>query len=130
MLDASQAIDPDEYIKHVTEDVVIHPPGFIMGPGSIVGHDEVRAAFEKLRDTIGPKRRFLVERRRYFLDREVQDRVLVTVELTISDPNSESFGTDAAMLNTMAGNKVSRIDSWTTREEGLAQLRDPIEFHA
>lgn len=130
LLDASEALSPDKYLRHVTQDVVIHSPGFIMGPLEIVGHDEVRAAFERLKETLGPKRKFFVGRRRYFLDHEDESKVLVTVQLTISDPYSHSFGTEVAMLNTMAGDKVSRVDSWTTPEEGLAQLKDPVEIDA
>ena len=129
MLDASEAVNPDEYVRHVTEDVVINPPAFIMGPEEVVGHDGVREAAEKLRDILGPRRKLRVRRRRYFVDRKDDSKVLVMVELTIEDP-AGSFGTQAAMLNTMDDSKVSRIDSWTTHEEGLAQLQDPVEVLA
>jgi ketosteroid isomerase-like protein len=127
MLDASEAVNADKYLSHVTEDVVIRPPGFIIGPGEIRGHEEIRAGFERLKGILGSDRQLHLGERRYFLDRADESKVLVGVEITISDKGAPgSFGTQAAMLCTLVGDKVSRLDSWTTREEGLAQLQDPV----
>lgn len=127
LLDASEAVDVDKYLGHVTEDVVVRPPGFVIGPAEICGHEALRKGFAKLRETLGSDRSLHLRQRGFFLDRADESKVLVGMEITISDKRTgESFGTQASMLNTLVGEKVSRIESWTTREDGLAQLQDPV----
>jgi hypothetical protein len=128
ILDASEAVDLDAYLPHVTEDVAIHPPGFVIGPDELHGHDGIRAGLATLRETLGPDRTLRMAERRYFLDGADESKVLVGVEITIADErNARSFGTQGSMLCTLTGSRVSKIDSFTTREEGLAQLEDPVE---
>ncbi len=131
MLDASEAVNADKYLRHMARDAVIRPPGFVIGPGEIRGHEEIRAGFEKLRESLGSDRELHLRERRYFLDRADESKVLVEVEveITISDKRtSESFGTQAAMLYTLASDKVSMLESWTTREDGLAHRPDNSRF--
>jgi hypothetical protein len=128
VLDASEAVDIEMYLPHVTEDVVIHPPGFVIGPSEIQGHEGIRAGLATLKEMLGPDRVLRMGERRYFLDHEDETKVLVLIEITISsEKKSESFGTQASMLCTLAGDRVSRIDSYTTHDAGLAQLQDPVE---
>ena len=127
VLDAIEAVDIDEYLPHVTEDVVIFPPGFVIGPDELRGHEGIRAAIAKLKKTLGSERELTFGKRRYFLDRAVKNTVLVGMEITISNKlTGEWFGTEASMLSTVVGDKVSKMESWTTREDGLAQLHDPV----
>jgi hypothetical protein len=128
ILDASEAVDLDMYLPHVTEDVVIHPPGFVIGPNEIRGHEGIRSGLATLREMLGPDRALRMGQRGFFLDRGDDTKVLVLLEITISNEKSgESFGTQGSMLCTVVGDKVSRIESYTTRDEGLAQLEDPVE---
>lgn len=128
ILDASEAVDLDRYLPHVTEDVVIHPPGFVIGPDEIRGHEGIRAGLETLREMLGANRVLHLGERRFFLDRADASKVLVGIEITISDErNADSFGTQGAMLCTVVGDRVSKIESFTTREAGFAQLEDPVE---
>ena len=128
ILDASEAIDLDSYLPHVTEDVVIHPPGFVIGPNELLGHEGIRTGLATLREMLGAHRRLRMSDRHYFLDHADDSKVLVLIEITISSRRTaESFGTQGAMLCTLTGDRVSRIESYTTREAGLAQLQDPEE---
>jgi hypothetical protein len=126
MLAAFDERDVDEYVSHLADDVVVRPPGFIFGETEHHGPEEVRAAFAELEATMGPDRRFDLRKRRYFVDREDEGKVLVVVEILITPDRGDLFGTQAALLVTMTGDKVSRIDSWPTEAEGLAQLEDPV----
>jgi hypothetical protein len=128
VLDASEAVDLDAYLPHVTEDVVIHPPGFVIGPNEIHGHEGIRTGLATLRGMLGPNRELHMGERRFYLDQADETKVLVLLEISIVDKTSgESFGTQGSMLCTVMGDKVSKIESYTTRDEGLAQLKDPIE---
>ncbi len=128
VLDASEAVDIDMYLPHVTEDVVIHPPGFVIGPNEIRGHEGIRTGLVTLREMLGPDRALRMGERRFFLDRADETKVLVLLEITISDQRSgQSFGTQGSMVCTLVGDRVSRIDSYTTRDAGLAELEDPVE---
>jgi hypothetical protein len=128
VLDASEAVSLDSYLPHVTEDVVIHPPGFVIGPSEIRGHEGIESGLITLREMLGPDRALRMGARRYFLDRADETKVLVLLEITIfSGSSGKSFGTQGSMLCTVVGDKVSRIESFTTRDAGLAQLQDPVE---
>ncbi len=128
ILDASEAVDLDAYLPHVTEDVEIHPPGFVIGPNELHGHEGIRAGLATLTETLGPNRALVLGGRHFFLDRADESKVLVGIEITISDNrNGHSFGTEGSMLCTLTGDRVSKIVSFTTREEGFAQLKDPVE---
>jgi hypothetical protein len=128
VLDASEAISLDMYLPHVTEDVVIHPPGFVIGPDEIHGHEGIESGLVTLREMLGPDRALRMGERRYFLDQADDSKVLVLLEITIfNGQTGQSFGTQGSMLCTVIGDKVSRIDSYTTRDEGLAQLQDPVQ---
>jgi ketosteroid isomerase-like protein len=128
VLDASEAVDLDMYLPHVTEDVVIYPPGFVIGPNEIHGHDGIRAGLETLKEMLGPERVLRMGKRRYFLDRADETKVLVLLEITIANERTgESFGTQGSMLCTLTDDRVSRIESYTTRDAGLAQIDDPVE---
>lgn len=127
VLDASEAVDLEAYLPHVTEDVVILPPGFVIGPQEIRGHAGIEAGLERLREILGTDRELHMGKRRFYVDRADESKILVVIEITIaSKRTAESFGTEAAMLTTITGNRVSRIESYTTGEHGLAQLRDPV----
>jgi hypothetical protein len=128
VLDASEAVDLDMYLPHVTEDVLIHPPGFVIGPNEIRGHEGIRTGLETLKEMLGPDRVLRMGQRRFYLDQADETKVLVLLEITIANENTgESFGTQGSMLCTLEGDRVSRIESYTTRDEGLAQLEDPVE---
>jgi ketosteroid isomerase-like protein len=128
ILDASEAIDLDAYLPHVTEDVVIHPPVFVIGPGELRGHAGIRDGLRTLREALGTTRKLQLGERRYFRDRADESKVLVGIEITIADRTTgDSFGTQASMLCTVVDGKVAKIESYTTREDGLAQLQDPVE---
>jgi hypothetical protein len=126
MLDAFYARDVDAYLAHLTDDIVLCPPGFIFGQREQRGHEDVRAAFAELDETLGPDRKFEFRNVRYFLDRADESKVLVVSEITVSPRFAETFGSEAALLLTMRGDKVARIDSWRNEAEGLAQLQDPV----
>ena len=123
---AFDAFDADEYVKHMTEDVVARPPGFMLGRRELHGREQVKAAFAEFADVLGPHRKLVVSNRRYYLDREDETKVLVVNELTITPQTGDSFGTEAALVATLAGDKVSRLESWPSEAEGLAQLKDPV----
>ncbi len=128
VLDASEAVDLEMYLPHVTEDVVIHPPGFVIGPNEIRGHDGIGTGLETLREMLGPERVLRMGERRYFLDQADETKVLVLLEITIANERTgESFGTQGSMLCTLTGDRVSRIESYTTRQAGLDQLKEPVE---
>jgi ketosteroid isomerase-like protein len=131
---AFDARDADEYVSHMTEDVVVRPPGFILGQREMRGHEQVKAAFAEGTAALGTGRTLVVSDRRYFLDRADETRVVVVNELTISSENGgelETYGTQSALLFTMTGDsKVSRLEAWPTMAEGLAQLEDPVAIDA
>jgi ketosteroid isomerase-like protein len=123
-LAAFDARDVETFLGHLAEDVVLRPPGFILGEREQRGREEVRAAFFELEETLGP-REFDFLKRRYFVDREDESKVLLVSELSISPPGGEPFGAEAAQVMTITGDRISRIDSWRSETEGLAQLTDP-----
>jgi hypothetical protein len=128
---AFDAFDADEYVRHMTRDVVVRPPGFMLGRRELHGRDEVKAAFAELEGVLSPGRKIAVSKRRYFADRADETKVLVVSEMTISRETGEAFGTEAALVATMtAAGKVSRLESWPTEAEGLAQLKDPVAIDA
>jgi ketosteroid isomerase-like protein len=129
---AFDARDVDKYVSYMTEDVVIIPPGFLLGRKEMHGHEQVKAAFVEGTAALGPRRKLTASNRRYFLDRQDGKRFLVVNELTISDPlggELKTFGTQSALVFTMtAENMVSRLEAWPTEADGLAQLEDPVEI--
>lgn len=125
-LAAFDARNVDEFLSHLAEDVVLHPPGFILGEREQHGREEVRAAFVELEETLGPGRGFDFLKRRYFVDREDETTVLLVSEISISPQHGEPFGVETAQVLTITEGKISRIDSWRTEAEGLAQLNDPV----
>jgi hypothetical protein len=125
--------DGDEYVSYLAEDVFVSPPGFIIGHRELRGREQVRAAFAEFALVLSQGRRLGVSNRRYFIDRRDESRLLLVVELTITPESGDeldTFGTEAALLLTMTGDKVSRIDSWQTEAEGLAQLEYPMAIDA
>jgi hypothetical protein len=125
--------DGGEYLRYLAEDVFVSPPGFIIGHRELRGREQVRAAFAELAGVLSQGRRVGVSNRRYFVDRKDETRLLLVVELTVTPESGDeldTFGTEAALLLTMVGDKVSRIDSWQTEAEGLAQLEYPIPIAA
>ena len=90
---AFDARDADEYVSHMTENVVLRPPGFILGQRELRGREQVKAAFAEGTEAIGPGRTLGVSNRRYFLDRADETKVLVVNVLTVS-PQGEQRRTD------------------------------------
>lgn len=132
---AFDARDADEYVSYMTEDVVVSPPGFILGRREMHGHQEVKAAFREGTAALGTARKLTVTKRRYFVDRADKTRVLVVNELTISTRRGgdllDTFGTQSALVFTMTDDSiVSRLEAWPTEADGLAQLLDPVEVDA
>lgn len=126
LLAAFDVRDADTYVSYLADDVVVRPPAFIMGEQEQHGREEVRAAFTELEDALGPDREFHFRRRRFFVDRCDAAKVLVVVEIEMSLSHEAPFGTEAAMLVTLSGSEVSRIEPWPSEAEGLAQLEDPV----
>jgi ketosteroid isomerase-like protein len=81
---AADARDADEYVKHMTEDVVVNPPGFLMGRHELHGKEQVRAAFAKFAEMLEPGRKLYVSKRRYVVDRADEAKILVLDELTVT----------------------------------------------
>lgn len=126
MFDAFDARDVDRYLSYLTDDVVLAPPGILLGKKEFIGHDQVRSAFADLEDSLGPEGKLHLRQRRYYFDRADGTKILVTIELTLIKQGIEPFGAKAAFMLTMAGNKASRMDSWASQEDALAQLEDPV----
>jgi hypothetical protein len=121
----------DEYVSHMTENVVLRPPGFILGQRELRGREQVKAAFAEGTEALGPGRTLGVSNRRYFLDRADESKVLVVNVLTVSPETgqrrTDTFGSEFALVFTLtADSKVSRLESWPSKAEGLAQLEDPV----
>jgi ketosteroid isomerase-like protein len=128
---AFDAFDANEYVRHMTADVVVRPPGFMLGRRELHGRDEVKAAFAEFEGVLSPGRKIEVSNRRYFVDRADESKVLVVSEMTISRESGGAFGTEAALVATLtADSKVSRLESWPSEAEGLAQLEDPVAIDA
>jgi ketosteroid isomerase-like protein len=129
---AFDARDADEYVRHMTEDVVASPPGFLVGRRELRGHEQLKAAFAEGVALLSGGRKLDVSSRRYFLDRADAAKVLAVSEMTVSRENGdelETFGTESAILFTLtAESMVSRLESWPSGAEGLAQLEDPVVF--
>jgi hypothetical protein len=128
---ARDARDADEYVSHMTEDVVFIPPGFLMGQKKMHGRDQVKEAFAEFSKVLTADRKIEVTERRYFVDRADENRILIVDEITVSPVTGESgvdtFGTQSAGVFTMAADgRVSRMESWPGEEQGLAQLEDPL----
>ena len=129
MLAAFDNRDPDEFVRYLAEDVVVHPPPFLMGRREQHGPQEVAAAFGQLEETIGPDRELRFRKRRYFVDAADERKVLAVIQISISTAGGVPFGSEAAILVTLTEDlrQTETIRSWTTEEEGLAQLQQPFE---
>jgi ketosteroid isomerase-like protein len=120
---AFDARDADAYVGHMTEDVIVRPPGFMLGQRELHGRAEVRAAFAELGEGLN------VTDRRYFVDRADQAKFLVVYEINVSRERGDelaTYGSEAALVITLTGDKVSRLHSVPSEAEGLAQLADPV----
>ena len=129
MLGAFDRRDPDEFVKYLAEDVVVHPPPFLLGRRVQHGPKEVAAAFDQLEETIGRDRELKFRQRRYFVDEADERKVLVVIQISISTGGGVPFGSEAAVVVTLTEDlkQTKTIRSWTSEEEGLAQLEQPVE---
>jgi hypothetical protein len=128
---AFDARDADAYVSHMTEDVVVRPPGFMLGQVELHGHEQVKGAFAELDEVLGERSKLEVTNRRYFRDRADENKFLVVNEMTISRGRGgelETFGSEAGLVAMLTGDKVSRLESWPSEAEGLAQLADPVRI--
>jgi ketosteroid isomerase-like protein len=129
---AFDARDADEYVTHMTADVVATPPGFLLGQRELHGHEQLRAAFVEGMAAIarGPGRTLETSERRYFLDRADETKVLSVGRMTVTpNDDGEPFGSESVLLFTLTGDsKVSRLESWGSEAEGIARLEDPVLF--
>ena len=119
--------DVDGFVGHLTDDVVLEPPPFLLGKRHFEGHDGIRAGFDELDRVIGRDRRLRVWPKRYCLDRGDPDRLLVLVAITVIQPDSQEFGAEATLLLTMRDEKVCEYRARSSFEDGLARLDDPVE---
>ncbi|MDX6583267.1 MAG: hypothetical protein QOI10_2451 [Solirubrobacterales bacterium] len=123
MAAALDARDADAYVSYMTEDVIVRPPGFMLGERELHGRAEVRAALAELAEEL------VITNRRYFVDRADPAKFLVVYEITVSRESRgelATYGSEAAMVITLTGDQVSRLDSVPSEAEGLAQLADPV----
>lgn len=128
MFAAFARLDPDEFAGHLTEEVDFRPSAFVTGIAEFHGREAVRENLAELKRMLaetGEKVRLRPQR--FFVDREDEDRILALAQLTIIRANGEAFGSEAAYLHVMEGEKVRELRTWLDHEEGLRQLADPEE---
>ena len=124
--------DAGKAVAYMTDDVLIRPPGFLLGQRELSGHEQARAFIKEFKTTLPLDRKVELTKRRHFVDRADESRLLVIDELTVSPddaadrPQLGSFTTEVAVLFTFTDDdRISRLESWATPEEGRAQLAKP-----
>jgi hypothetical protein len=124
--------DAGQAVAYMTDDVLIRPPGFLLGQRELRGHEQARAFVEEFKTTLPLDRKVELTRRRHFLDRADESRLLVIDELTVSPedaserPQLGTFTTEVAVLFTFTDDdRICRLESWATEKEGRAQLAEP-----
>jgi ketosteroid isomerase-like protein len=132
VFDAFDAGDREAFIALLARDVVVRPPGFWFGETEFRGREQAGRSFDEviaMRSTL--ERETKVRNRRFFVDRADETKTLAGMEIEVFEINSaRSFGTEAAMLYTVIGGEVTRVDSFVTLEEGLALMTDPVAADA
>jgi ketosteroid isomerase-like protein len=128
-LEAFDAGDVDALVSGLSEDVRFEAPGFWLGAREYRGREAVRESFEQAMELrSNPDRDIKARTMRYFVDRADERKVLVEISIEVFELNAaRSFGTDAAILHVVEDGLVTRTRTWTTLEEGLAALADPVE---
>jgi ketosteroid isomerase-like protein len=128
-LDAFEAGDVDAFVSGLSEDVRFEAPGFWLGARDYVGREAVRESFEQAMELrANPDREIKTRTLRFFVDRADDSKVLVQLAIEVFELNAaRSFGTEAAILHVVEGGLVTRTQTWTALEEGLAALEDPVE---
>jgi len=124
--------DAGKAVGYLTEDVLIRPPGFLLGQRELRGHEQARAFIDEFKSTLPFDRKVELTRRRHFVDRADESRLLVIDELTVSpaDPSDRlelgAFTTEIAAVFTFTeDDRICRLESWASEEEGRAQLAEP-----
>jgi ketosteroid isomerase-like protein len=128
MFDAFAHLDADRFARHLTEDVVFRPSGFIAGKREFLGREAVRRHLVELREQ-AEQREDLVRLRplALYIDRADESKILALARFTVVRPTSESFDTDVAHLHTMRGDQVAELRTWLDHDEGLGRLASPEE---
>jgi len=127
LFDAVDRRDVDDLVALLDEDVLVRPPGFLLGKREERGRAAVIAGFADLESVIGRDRELEFRNRRFFVDGADESKVLAVSEMRISVERGLPFGAEAVMLVTFAAGKATSLESCATTEEGLALLGDPTE---
>jgi ketosteroid isomerase-like protein len=128
LFDAFARLDADEFARHLTEDVVFRPSGFVTGRGEFLGREAVRRNLIELRQQQSQMESVVRLRPlALYIDLEAEDRILALAQFTVIRPTSDSFDTDVAHLHTMEGEQVAELRTWLDHAEGLRQLASPEE---
>ena len=124
--------DAGQAVAYMTDDVLIRPPGFLLGQRELRGREQARAFVEEFKTTLPRDRKVELTKRRHFVDQADERRLLVVDELTVSPKNASdrgepgTFTTEFAALFTFTdADRICRLESWATEEEGRAQLVEP-----
>jgi ketosteroid isomerase-like protein len=128
MFDAFARLDADEFARHLTEDVVFRPSGFVTGQSEFLGREAVRQNLVELREGRGQGEDVVRLRPlALYTDREDETKLLALARFTVIRPTSDSFDTDVAFLHTMSGEQVAELRTWLDHAEGLGHLASPEE---
>jgi ketosteroid isomerase-like protein len=129
MFEAFARLDPDEFVVHLTEDVIFRPSGFVTGQSEFLGREAVRRNLVELRQRRQRGEENVVRLRplSLYVDREDESKILALARFTVIRPTSESFDTDVAQLHTMRGEQVAGLETWLDHAEGIRQLVSPEE---
>jgi hypothetical protein len=120
--------DPDEFVKHVKEDAVLHPSFLITGRNEYHGPDDVRTGFEEVAALLDSRGEDItIVPVRYYVDKKHDERVMSLCDLTIIRADGEQFKTEIAYLWELDGDMLSGLNSWLSFDEGLQQLDEPEE---
>jgi ketosteroid isomerase-like protein len=128
LFDAFARLDADEFSRHLTEDVVFRPSGFVTGIGEFFGREQVRQNLIDLREQQSELENVVRLRPlALYVDREDDDKILALAQFTVIRPTSDSFDTEVAHLHFMRGEQVAELRTWLDHSEGLSQLASPEE---
>lgn len=128
ILDAFAEQNADDFVSHMTDDVVLRPSAFITGRGEYRGRVDILAGFAEMLETLADAgERVQVRPLEHFAEQGDADTVLSLCRLTIFRANGEQLGTQIAYLWTLRDGKVAELDAWLDHKEGFRQLQDPVK---
>ena len=128
LLDAFDRRDADGLVGLMAENVIDRPPPFLLGQQVLHGREAAKSSYLQL--GIGVEREVSLRKRRYYIDRADDRKVLLVFYISVVAGRNVPFGSEGSVLLTLDEElrEIAEIESWASEAEGLARLAEPDEI--